>query len=240
MSRRPFLSRRQLVRGVPAAAAIWATPGVFAEELAATARLTEGPFYPDRLPLDTDNDLLFLNDSITPAVGEVTHLSGRVLRTDGSPMRNAFVEIWQVDAKGAYIHSQSSNADQRDSNFQGYGRFLTDAKGRYYFRTVKPVAYPGRTPHIHVGISRGGHRIFTSQILIKGHPANQRDGVFRTLQDPATRSTVMTDFRPIKDSKIGELEASFDIVLGRTAHEDDAGRMRGGVGKPNRVTGKRG
>src|SRR6516162_5959602 len=94
----PFLSRRGLLRGGLAfgAAALFA-PGVFAEQLAATPRLTEGPFYPDKLPLDTDNDLLIVNDSITPAVGEITHLAGCVLSPSGEPIRGAVVEIWQVD-----------------------------------------------------------------------------------------------------------------------------------------------
>ena len=110
---------------------------------------TEGPFYPDKLPLDTDNDLLIINDAITPAVGEVTHLSGRILDAKGDPVRNAVVEIWQGDNNGAYLHTGTSNGDKRDTNFQGFGRFLTGSTGEYYFRTIKPVPYPGRTPHIH-------------------------------------------------------------------------------------------
>ena len=70
-------------------------PGVFAEELARTPAMTEGPFYPDRLPLDTDNDLVIIGNSTTPAVGEITHLSGRVLSPNGSPLNNLVVEIWQ-------------------------------------------------------------------------------------------------------------------------------------------------
>src|SRR5215218_9998529 len=89
--------RRRFLQGLALGAAAYLTPGVFAEELIATPRLTEGPFYPDKLPLDTDNDLLVINDSITPAIGEITHLTGKVLTGSGSPIRNAFVEIWQVD-----------------------------------------------------------------------------------------------------------------------------------------------
>lgn len=211
------------------ASVIWA-PGVFAEALTETARLTEGPFYPDRLPLDTDNDLLFLNDSITPAVGEVTHLRGRVMTATGMPVRNAFVEIWQVDANAVYLHSGSNNGENRDGNFQGYGRFLTDSQGRYYFRTIKPVPYPGRTPHIHIAVSLNGHRKLTSQILIQGHPQNAGDGVIRSLRDKPSLQTVMAAFNPVKDSLIGELEANFDVVLGVTAAEDDAGKMQGTIG----------
>src|SRR5437763_1195209 len=82
--------------------------GAFAEELARTPRMTEGPFYPDKLPLDTDNDLLLSNDSITPAVGEVAHLGGKVLDTSGNPIRNAVVEIWQCDANSVYLHTADS------------------------------------------------------------------------------------------------------------------------------------
>src|SRR5918992_508806 len=112
-SRRRFLNRLALGAGA-AAAACWFAPGAFAEELTRTPAQTEGPFYPDRLPLDTDNDLLIINDEITPAVGEVTWLSGRILDAKGDPIRNAVVEIWQVDSKGAYLHSGTDNRDKRD------------------------------------------------------------------------------------------------------------------------------
>src|SRR5207248_3364038 len=115
--------RRALLRtlALGATALAFSAPGVFAEELSRTPAQTEGPFYPDHLPLDTDNDLLIVSDAITPAVGEITHLSGRVLDARGNPIRNALVEIWQVDHTGAYIHSGSMNRNGRDANFQGFG-----------------------------------------------------------------------------------------------------------------------
>src|SRR5229473_513074 len=142
-SRRRFLTRLTLGSAALGASAFF-TPGVFAEELTRTPAQTEGPFYPDHLPLDTDNDLLIVNDSITPAVGDVTHLSGRILDAKGEPVRNALVEIWQVDGKGIYIHTDCPNRKDHDENFQGFGRFLTASNGEYYFRTIKPVVYPGR------------------------------------------------------------------------------------------------
>ncbi|QDU41211.1 Protocatechuate 3,4-dioxygenase beta chain [Maioricimonas rarisocia] len=225
-----MFSRRQMLQHSAFAAAAFTTPGLFAE-LIQTASMTEGPFYPDTLPLDTDNDLLILNDALTPAAGEVTHLTGRVLSATGEPIRNAFVEIWQCDNNGAYLHSGTGNADNRDSNFQGYGRFLTDSKGQYYFRTIKPVPYPGRTPHIHFGISRNGKRIFTTQMLVKGHPGNESDGLFRRINDPKLRETVLVDFQPLPDSKIGALSANFDLVLGHTLEELEDGTLGGGIGK---------
>jgi protocatechuate 3,4-dioxygenase beta subunit len=210
-----LLPRRQFLhRAALATSALFTAPGAFAEVLTLTPRMTEGPFYPDKLPLDTDNDLLIINDRITPALGEITHLTGRVLTASGAPLRNAVVEIWQCDQNGAYLHSRSGNAANRDGNFQGFGRFLTNARGEYYFRTIKPVPYPGRTPHIHFAVNRGGKRLLTTQMLIKGHPQNERDGVFRSVREERQRAAVLAEFKSLPGSKIGELTASFDLVLG--------------------------
>jgi protocatechuate 3,4-dioxygenase beta subunit len=219
-SRRAFLSTLTL------GAAAFTARGAFAEELARTPRLTEGPFYPDKLPLDTDNDLIIVNNSITPAVGEVTHLGGKILDIKGDPIKNAVVEIWQVDNKGVYIHSADSGHRQRDTNFQGFGRFVTGSRGEYYFRTIKPVPYTGRTPHIHVKVKKGGRELLTTQIFVNGHPQNRSDGVFAGLRDPLDRELVLVDFKPMKDSKIGELTARFDIVVGVTPAEPTEDRRR--------------
>ncbi len=226
-------SRRQFLGGLAAGAALFSTPGLFAEILTATPRLTEGPFYPDKLPLDTDNDLIIVNNSTTPAVGEITHLTGRILSSSGTPVRDAYVEIWQVDHNGIYLNSHDRSEDQRDQNFQGYGRFLTDSQGQYYFRTIKPVHYTGRTAHIHFGISRNGRRVYTTQLFIKGNPDNERDGVFRGIQGAKAQEMVLVDFKPIQESKIGELAANFDIVMGQTPEDPpkDDGAIKGGIGK---------
>jgi protocatechuate 3,4-dioxygenase beta subunit len=209
-------SRRAFLGTLAVGAAAFSTRGVFADELVRTPPQTEGPFYPDKLPLDTDNDLLIVNDTITPAVGEVTHLTGRILDAKGNPVRNALVEIWQCDSKGVYIHSGSANSERRDGNFQGFGRFLTGSTGEYYFRTIKPVPYPGRTPHIHYKIRKGGKELLTTQCYIKGEPRNARDGIYRSIRDPKALAAVTIDFAPIKESRIGELAARFDVVLGST------------------------
>lgn len=206
-------TRRKLISTMALALS---APGAFAEQLMLTPKQTEGPFYPDHLPLDTDNDLLVVNDGITPAIGEVTHLSGRLLDAKGDPIRNAVVEIWQVDGKGVYLHTGSSGKAGRDANFQGFGRFLTGSTGEYYFRTVKPVAYPGRTPHIHFAVKMKGRDKWTTQCYVKGEPKNEKDGVLRGMKDDKVRESVMVDFAAIKESKIGELAAKFDIVMGYT------------------------
>jgi protocatechuate 3,4-dioxygenase beta subunit len=211
-------SRRAFLGGLTLGAAAFTTPGLFAEQvsLVKTPPQTEGPFYPDKLPLDTDNDLIIINNSLTPAVGKITHLSGRVLDAKGNPVRNALVEIWQVDSKGAYIHSRSGNRKNRDTHFQGFGRFLTGLKGEYYFRTVKPVPYPGRTPHIHVKVRQGNKDLLTTQCYVKGEPRNKKDFIFQSIRDAKARQAVLVNFAPLKGSKIGELVAKFDMVLGIT------------------------
>src|SRR5262249_23126150 len=100
MTQRLLLPSRRLFLGSLALrAAAFTTRGAFAEELVKTPRQTEGPFYPNKLPLDTDNDLLIVNDSFTPAVGQITHLTGKILDSRGNPIKNALVEIWQCDGK---------------------------------------------------------------------------------------------------------------------------------------------
>jgi protocatechuate 3,4-dioxygenase beta subunit len=216
---RPDEHRRRLLR-LAAVGSVFAThSGAFAEELTRTFAQTEGPFFPDNLPLDTDNDLLIINDALDPSVGEVTWLSGRVLDTSGTPLRNVLVEIWQCDANGAYLHSGSGNADNRDANFQGYGRFVTGLEGSYGFRTIKPVPYPGRTPHIHFKLSRGGQHLLTTQCYINGHAQNDRDGIYQRIPDDGRRASVTVDFTPVEGSRIGELAAGFDIVVGLTPED---------------------
>ena len=208
-------TRRRFLRSLTVGAAFFAVPGAFAEELLRTPAQTEGPFYPDHLPLDTDNDLIIVNDGLTPAVGEITHLNGRILDANGQPIHNALVEIWQVDNNGVYLHSGDKHA-ARDKNFQGFGRFLTGSSGEYYFRTIKPVLYPGRTRHIHFAIKMKGHDKWTTQCYVKGEPHNERDGVYKDIHDPKARESVTIDFAPVKGSRAGELAAKFDIVLGFT------------------------
>ena len=216
------MNRRQFIRSASLAAGFFVIPGAFAEELARaalrrTAWVTEGPFYPEKLPLDSDNDLIIVNDSTTPAVGEITHVAGRVLDARGDPIKNAIVEIWQVDHNAIYLAERDSRSDF-DPNFQGFGRFETASNGEYRFRTIKPIPYPGRlAPHIHFKIRTPGHEPWTTQLYIKGYPTNQRDGIYRGIGDAKAQESVTVDFAPIKGSPIGEMGAKFDIVLGWTA-----------------------
>jgi protocatechuate 3,4-dioxygenase beta subunit len=214
--------RRKFLGTLAAGSAFFTTTGLFAEQLALTPSRTEGPFYPDKLPLDQDNDLILIKDGTTPAVGTITHLSGRILDAKGSPINNATIEIWQCDANEVYLNTNdsASKSDQQDKHFQGFGKFTTGSTGEYRFRTIKPVPYPGRpAPHIHFKVKRGDRELLTSQINIAGHPGNDVDFVVREGLSLFDRELLQTEFKPIKDSKIGELAAHFDIILGRTPDE---------------------
>ncbi|HWB04917.1 MAG TPA: protocatechuate 3,4-dioxygenase [Verrucomicrobiales bacterium] len=211
-----LLTRRETLRRIAAGSALFAAPGAFAEALTQTPKATEGPFYPDHLPLDTDNDLLVINEATNNAVGEVAYVTGRILDSKGYPLRNAVVEIWQCDNNGAYLHSGTGNKEKQDKNFQGFGRFVTGTTGEYLFRTIKPVPYPGRTPHIHYKVKLGGKELLVTQLYIKGHEGNEKDGIWKSIKDQKARESVTVDFAPLPGAKAGELSAKFDIVLGYT------------------------
>ena len=210
-----YSPRRSFLKSIALTTAWFTVPGSFAEELFRTPSQTEGPFYPDKLPLDTDNDLIIVNEGLTPAVGEITHLSGRVTDMKGDPIRNALVEIWQADGTGVYLHTQDTHA-KRDANFQGFGRFMTGSSGEYYFRTIKPVPYPGRTPHIHYKVKQKGKELLTTQCYIKGFAGNEKDGIWKSLGSEKNKNAVTVEFAAMKNAKMNEWAARFDIVLGAT------------------------
>lgn len=226
-SRRQFLTGAGLTPGL-----LFSRPGLFAQQLVLTPAQTLGPYYPDRLPLDQDNDLIRINENITPAIGEISWLSGRVLGRNGALLRNALVEIWQADVNGAYIHSQSPSSN-RDPNFQGYGRFVTGTSGEYLFRTVKPGLYPGRTRHVHVQVTAASGEKLVSQLYIAGETLNANDSVLRGISNAEQRSSVIVPWTAIADSKLGELQARWDIVFGFTPSESTSQNPeilpRGGV-----------
>jgi protocatechuate 3,4-dioxygenase beta subunit len=193
------------LRAVPAAAALPWTPGQ-----------TEGPFYPLELPLDSDNDLVRVEGRPERASGTILHLGGRVLDPDGRPVRGARVEIWQCDAFGVY-HHPGDRGGPADPDFQGFGATEVTDDGAYRFRTIEPVPYPGRTPHIHFKIAGPGFEPLTTQMYVAGHPQNERDFLYRRL-DPKARDLVTVKLVPAPElepsAKSGARRASFDIVLG--------------------------
>ncbi len=204
-----ILSRRGLLLG----ASLLPLSSAFAADAVPTPKQTEGPFYPAGFPADVDNDLVQVRGQQARALGEVLHLKGRVIGVDGRPLAGTLVEIWQCDARGFY--PRQPGRDRRDVAFQGYGRITADAQGRYSFRTLKPVAYPGRTPHIHLKAAAGDGRLLTSQFYIAGDPQNERDGVFRAaVREPGQRERVEMKLAPAPGVEAGALVTEMDIVIG--------------------------
>jgi protocatechuate 3,4-dioxygenase beta subunit len=170
-----------------------------------TPRQTEGPFYPVALPRDSDNDLL-RNGDARYTRGDAAWVEGVVTDLRGQPLAGATVEIWQCDQAGHYHHP--GDGGRADPAFQGFGRAPVAADGSYRFRTIRPVAYAGRTPHIHVKVRQGTRELLTTQLYVEGDPNNERDFLWRSL-DATDRRALTVPFDPSG----GELRARFPIVV---------------------------
>jgi protocatechuate 3,4-dioxygenase beta subunit len=185
-----------------------------AADRAATPAQTEGPFYPTSFPTDSDNDLVQVRGQAAHAMGTVLHLKGRVLDASGKPLNGALVEIWQSDAQGLYDHPDQPGRERRDSAFQGYGKVLTDGQSGYSFRTLKPVAYPGRTPHIHLKVATADGRRLTTQFYLAGDPRNERDFVYRgAVRDARSRERIEMRLEPANGLEAGAFATTMDIVI---------------------------
>lgn len=207
--------RRVLASGTALATIAGLKPAVAA--LLPTPPQSTGPFYPASLPLDADADLVQVAGRTEPAAGTILHLVGRVLDRDGRPVRGARVEIWQCDAFGVYHHPRDPRGPA-DPNFQGFGATAVAEDGAYRFRTIEPVPYPGRTPHIHFRILGPGFEPLTTQMYVEGQPLNERDFLWRRIADPRARAAVTVPLLPAPelepDTKRPAKRAQFDIVLG--------------------------
>lgn len=211
----PAIGRRHVITGLAATAVagVASAPLIAQSKLVATPRQTEGPFYPVEWAGDIDNDLVIVKGEAAQAMGQITHLIGRVLDASGAPIANAMVEIWQCDANGRYRHPSDRNG-QRDAAFQGRGRTASGADGRYSFRTIRPVSYPGRTPHIHFAVIAPQGRKLITQMYVAGEAQNARDGVLQSIRDPRQRDSVIIRLEPAERLEAKALAGTFDIVLG--------------------------
>lgn len=160
-----------------------------------TPSATEGPYYPTPSMrfADIDNDLVKIAGVVKEAGGEIITLSGRIKDANGNPRVGYRIEIWQCDVNGKYMHPRDRNRAPQDMAFQGFGHDISGANGDYSFRTIKPVSYPGRTPHIHVKIfNEAGREVLTSQFYLAGHAQNARDRIFGSMSDEEAASVSMS------------------------------------------------
>lgn len=207
------LGRRRLLSAGLSGVALAAAPYP-ALALVPTARQTAGPFYPKELPLDHDNDLTRVEGQPGPASGEPTQVFGRVLSESGKPLAGALVEIWQCNAFGTYHHPRDRG--RLDPAFQGYGRTMADDRGGYRFRTIRPVPYGGRAPHIHFAVSGPGLGTLVTQMYVAGEPQNEGDFILRRIRDAEARDSVLVDLRRDASLEPAGWVGRFDLVLGRS------------------------
>ncbi len=205
-------TRRDFLATTGATLALFAAPLTAATQLQRTPPQSLGPFYPATLPLDTDNDLVLVRGRSGIATGVITHITGRVSDDRGRIIAGALVEIWQCNAFGRYHHPRDRRNAPIDENFQGYGRFTTGDDGYYRFRAIRPVPYPGRTPHIHFAISGAGIESLVTQMYVAGEPDNARDGLLNGIHDARARASLIVALLPTAGAA-GELSGRFDLVL---------------------------
>ena len=203
--------RRQFFQTAGALAASAVLPA-WAADLVATPAQMRGPFYPLTLPLDQDNDLVSVSARSGIAHGIITNITGQVLDEQGRAQAGVRVEIWQVNGYGRYHHAGDDSDRPIDPNFQGYGTALTGADGAYRFRTIKPLAYPGRAPHIHFALTRKDFGTFSTQMYVAGAAENERDFLLSGIRDRKARASLIVALEP-SSAFAGELAGEFPIVL---------------------------
>ena len=213
------VGRRRFFKTMAIASASFTLPGYLAEALTFTPEVTQGPYYPlaSNIPLDKDNDLIYLNDSLTRATGLITYVTGQVLDASGNPVKGALVELWHADNGGNYLYSASAARNPAaDANFQGFGQFLTGAGGLYV----------GRTRHFHFGVTFPGQltrhttQLFWNETALAANGTawstqNSNDNVWSTISDSAQRASVTKDYTVV-DESTGAVATSWDIVMNHT------------------------
>jgi protocatechuate 3,4-dioxygenase beta subunit len=227
------IDRRRFFKSMAIASAGFTLPGYLAEALTTSPNVTQGPYYPlaANIPLDKDNDLVQLNDSLTAAAGIVTYVSGRVLDSSGNPIRGALIELWHADNGGNYTYSASANRNpSADPGFAGFGQFLTGKSGAYKFRTVKAGLYNGRTRHYHFGVTipgqltRSTSQTFWNETAIglngtQWATQNSNDNVYSTITNAEQRASVLLDYTAVPGTTTGEVQTTWDYVSGLTPVE---------------------
>lgn len=200
--------RRQVLMLLAAVPFMPAALRAQATALKATPQDALGPFYPPKWTGEIDNDLIGFGGK-SFAKGTPLALSGRVLSVEGKPLTGATIEIWQTDDTGKYRHPDDDGEGPAKRGFQGFGRSVSDAGGGYTFRTIKPVLYSGRPPHIHFKVVASGHRELVTQMYFAGE-TTERGGRFGFSKE-RDRLTITPTSR--RDGDRAALAAIFDLVL---------------------------
>jgi|SRR5437588_7784427 len=183
--------------------------------------LTEitGPQLGPELVRESDNDLLAQHEG--SPIGERIIVFGRVLDTEGKPLRDTLVEVWQANAAGRYRHVLDRWDAELDPNFSGAGRTVTDQQGRYRFVTIKPGPYPWgnhdnawRPAHIHFSLlGRAFAQRLVTQMYFPGDPLFEFDPIFNSVREPAARERMISRFSLGDSVDHWALAYEFDIYL---------------------------
>jgi len=184
-----------------------------------TPTQTEGPFYPDSDVGDNDLDLTLIKGRSEAAKGEPIYVFGQVLDTDGNPLANATVDVWQANDAGRYRHAEDPNPAPLDPNFQGWGIVKTDALGFYRYKTIRPGVYSldllggegFRARHIHYKVSHDEHTPVTTQLYFPGDPLIEQD--LEIVKAPEEDRWMMMSVEE-KPHVSGTPIYRFDVVLG--------------------------
>lgn len=209
-------SRRHVVGGLAAAAALTAAPIARAATCALTPAGPEGPFFPVKIR-GTDADMTMVRGATERAQGEVIEVTGRVLDAKCRPLVSALVDVWQANAAGRYDHPRDDgNAAPLDPNFQGSAQLYTDARGNFRFLTVKPGAYAvgnnwWRPPHIHLKVTPVSAPFLITQMYFAGDELNAQDRILNNIPEEE-RSRVLVNFD--QTGSAGVPAGTFDMVVG--------------------------
>ena len=204
------LSRRHVLVGFASGVGASAASAIPLEPLTrrGTPQLTTGPFYPLDRPFDQDWDLTRVPSHRGIAQGVIMELHGRVTTEEGRPVPGAILDVWQTNGLGRYHHPSDTVGKRIDPNFQGSAVIRADTDGNYRLRTVIPLPYERRQPHIHFDV-RGEKRLLVTQMFFPGEP-NGRDTLYAALRNEMLQRAVTADLLGVQ---AGVKKFRWNIVL---------------------------